>query len=92
MASIFSKIIEGDIPCYKIAEAEDYFAFLDINPLTKGHTLVIPKKETDYIFTVVSITTFEVSRLLSSSTLALAAISSNLAILDSNIPWASFAA
>jgi histidine triad (HIT) family protein len=50
MASIFSKIIEGDIPCYKIAEAEDYFAFLDINPLTKGHTLVIPKKETDYIF------------------------------------------
>lgn len=50
MASIFSKIIEGDIPCYKIAESEDYFAFLDINPLTKGHTLVIPKRETDYIF------------------------------------------
>ena len=50
MASIFSKIISGDIPCYKIAEEENYFAFLDINPLEKGHTLVIPKKETDYIF------------------------------------------
>ncbi len=50
MASVFSKIIEGDIPCYKIAESEDYFAFLDINPLTKGHTLVIPKLETDYLF------------------------------------------
>ncbi|GLR18139.1 HIT family protein [Portibacter lacus] len=50
MASIFSKIIKGDIPCYKIAETEDYFAFLDINPLAKGHTLVIPKREEDYIF------------------------------------------
>jgi histidine triad (HIT) family protein len=48
--SIFSKIIAGEIPCYKIAEDENYFAFLDINPLTKGHTLVIPKKEVDYIF------------------------------------------
>nr|NQU91912.1 HIT family protein [Bacteroidota bacterium] len=50
MASIFTKIIKGDIPCYKIAENEDYFAFLDINPLAKGHTLVIPKIEEDYIF------------------------------------------
>lgn len=50
MASIFSKIIAGDIPCYKIAENEDYFAFLDINPLTLGHTLVVPKREIDYIF------------------------------------------
>jgi histidine triad (HIT) family protein len=50
MASIFSKIIAGDIPCYKIAEDEKYFAFLDISPLAKGHTLVIPKQETDYIF------------------------------------------
>jgi len=50
MATIFSKIIKGEIPSYKIAENEDYFAFLDINPLTKGHTLVIPKQETDYIF------------------------------------------
>ena len=50
MASIFSKIIAGDIPSYKIAEDENYYAFLDINPLKKGHTLVIPKKEVDYIF------------------------------------------
>ena len=50
MASIFSKIVKGEIPSYKVAEDEDYYAFLDINPLQKGHTLVIPKKETDYIF------------------------------------------
>jgi histidine triad (HIT) family protein len=50
MPSIFTKIINGEIPCYKIAEDENYFAFLDISPLAKGHTLVIPKKETDYIF------------------------------------------
>ncbi len=50
MSSIFTKIINGEIPCFKIAENEDYFAFLDINPLSKGHTLVIPKKEVDYIF------------------------------------------
>ncbi|TWO31365.1 HIT family protein [Seonamhaeicola sediminis] len=50
MASIFTKIINGDIPCYKIAETEDFFAFLDINPNSKGHTLCIPKKEVDKIF------------------------------------------
>ncbi|MEM9820902.1 MAG: HIT family protein [Bacteroidota bacterium] len=50
MASIFTKIINGDIPCHKIAESEDYLAFLDIFPLKKGHTLVIPKKEIDYFF------------------------------------------
>ncbi len=50
MSSIFSKIIKGEIPCYKIAEDENYFAFLDINPLTEGHTLVVPKVEVDYIF------------------------------------------
>ena len=50
MASIFTKIINGEIPCYKIAEDENYFAFLDINPLKKGHTLVVPKKEVDYFF------------------------------------------
>jgi histidine triad (HIT) family protein len=50
MASIFTRIIQGEIPCYKIAESEDFFAFLDINPLAKGHTLVIPKQETDYYF------------------------------------------
>lgn len=52
MASIFTKIVKGEIPSYKIAETEDYYAFLDINPLAKGHTLVIPKKETDYIFDI----------------------------------------
>lgn len=50
MATIFSKIINGEIPCYKIAEDEKYFAFLDIRPLNPGHTLVVPKMETDYIF------------------------------------------
>ena len=50
MASIFTKIINGEIPCNKIAENEHFLAFLDISPLTKGHTLVIPKKEVDYIF------------------------------------------
>ena len=50
MATIFTKIIKGEIPCYKIAEDENYFAFLDINPLRAGHTLVVPKDETDYIF------------------------------------------
>lgn len=50
MATIFSKIVNGEIPCYKIAESENYLAFLDINPLAAGHTLVIPKQETDYLF------------------------------------------
>jgi len=50
MATIFSRIIKGEIPCYKIAETDKYFAFLDINPLRAGHTLVIPKQEVDYIF------------------------------------------
>ena len=50
MATIFSKIIRGEIPCYKIAETERFFAFLDINPISEGHTLVIPKEETDYLF------------------------------------------
>ena len=50
MATIFSRIIAGEIPCYKVAENDKFFAFLDINPLVKGHTLVIPKQEVDYIF------------------------------------------
>lgn len=50
MASIFTKIINGEIPCYKVAETNDYFAFLDINPNSKGHTLCVPKKEVDKIF------------------------------------------
>ncbi len=50
MSTIFSKIIAGDIPSYKIAESDRFYAFLDINPLAKGHTLVVPKVETDYLF------------------------------------------
>lgn len=50
MASIFSRIAAGEIPSYKVAESAEYYAFLDINPLVGGHTLVIPKKEVDYIF------------------------------------------
>ena len=50
MATIFSKIVRGEIPSYKVAENENFYAFLDINPLAKGHTLVIPKREVDYIF------------------------------------------
>jgi histidine triad (HIT) family protein len=52
MASIFSKIIAGEIPCYKVAENDEFFAFLDINPVATGHTLVVPKEETDYIFDI----------------------------------------
>jgi histidine triad (HIT) family protein len=50
MASIFSRIIAGEIPCYKVAENEKFFAFLDIAPLAKGHTLVVPKREVDYFY------------------------------------------
>lgn len=50
MASLFTKIVNGEIPCYKIAETEEFLAFLDVFPLRKGHTLVISKKEVDYIF------------------------------------------
>jgi len=50
MATIFSKIASGEIPSYKVAESDKFYAFLDINPLAKGHTLVIPRQETDYLF------------------------------------------
>ena len=50
MATIFSRIVAGEIPCYKVAEDDRFFAFLDISPVAKGHTLVIPKQEVDYIF------------------------------------------
>ena len=50
MATIFSRIIAGEIPSYKVAEDENFYAFLDINPLMKGHTLVVPKQEVDYLF------------------------------------------
>jgi histidine triad (HIT) family protein len=52
MATIFSRIIAGEIPSYKVAEDDNFFAFLDINPLVKGHTLVVPKKEVDYLFDI----------------------------------------
>jgi histidine triad (HIT) family protein len=52
MASIFTRIVNGEIPCYKIAENEHFLAFLDVFPLVKGHTLVIPKQEIDYIFDI----------------------------------------
>jgi histidine triad (HIT) family protein len=52
VSSIFSKIVSGEIPCYKVAENDEFLAFLDIMPLATGHTLVIPKKETDYIFDI----------------------------------------
>ena len=52
MANIFSKIIKGEIPSYKVAENDKFYAFLDINPLAKGHTLVVPKNEVDYIFDI----------------------------------------
>lgn len=50
MASIFTRIIQGEIPCHKVAEDDNYFAFLDINPLRRGHTLIVPKQEEDYLF------------------------------------------
>jgi histidine triad (HIT) family protein len=50
MPSLFTKIVQGEIPCHKVAETEDFLAFLDIHPLAKGHTLVIPKQEIDYLF------------------------------------------
>jgi len=52
MPTIFSKIIAGEIPCHKIAENEEFFAFLDINPIAEGHTLVVPRKEIDYLFDI----------------------------------------
>lgn len=52
MATLFSKIVNGEIPCYKVAESDKFLAFLDIMPLRKGHVLVVPKKEIDYIFDI----------------------------------------
>ena len=52
MATIFSRIVAGEIPCHKVAENEEFFAFLDINPVAQGHTLVIPKAEVDYLFDI----------------------------------------
>jgi len=62
MASIFTKIVNGEIPCYKVAETDDFLAFLDVNPNAKGHTLCIPKKETDKIFDLNEDTYIELMR------------------------------
>ena len=62
--TIFSKIVKGDIPSYKCAENEEFYAFLDINPVTKGHTLVIPKREVDYFF---DLTDEELARMMAFS-------------------------
>lgn len=75
MATIFSRIVAGEIPCYKIAEDENYFAFLDINPLTKGHTLVIPKREEDYLF---GLTDEELSSMICFAKKVAASIKANL--------------
>ena len=75
MATIFSRIVAGEIPCYKIAEDDNYFAFLDINPLAKGHTLVIPKREEDYIF---DLTDEELSGMICFAKKVAASIKANL--------------
>lgn len=62
MASIFTKIVNGEIPCYKIAETDEFLAFLDVNPNAKGHTLCIPKKEVDKIFDLDEVTYFGLMR------------------------------
>lgn len=71
MATIFSKIVAGEIPCYKIAENDRFLAFLDINPLKAGHTLVIPKAEIDYIFSIEDKTLSEMMVFVKSIALAI---------------------
>ncbi|MEO1257052.1 MAG: HIT domain-containing protein, partial [Bacteroidota bacterium] len=67
MPSIFTKIVNGDIPCYKITETEKFLAFLDIRPMMEGHTLCIPKQEVDYYFALATRLENKVSSLISSS-------------------------
>lgn len=90
--TIFSKIIKGEIPCYKIAEDENFFAFLDINPMKKGHTLVVPKIEKDYIFdlddkTVAAMMVFakKVARAIQS---AIPCVRVGVAVLGMEVPHA----
>ncbi len=92
MATIFTRIINGEIPCYKIAEDERYFAFLDINPLREGHTLVVPKQETDYIFdldddTVAGIMIFS-KKVASALKAAIPCVRIGIAILGLEVPHA----
>ena len=75
MATIFTKIAQGEIPSYKVAEDENYYAFLDINPLAKGHTLVIPKREEDYLF---DLTDEELSGMICFAKKVAASIKANL--------------
>jgi len=92
MASIFSKIINGEIPCYKIAEDDRFFAFLDINPLREGHTLVVPKNETDYIFdldddTIAGIMVFS-KKIATALQAAIPCVRIGVAILGLEVPHA----
>ena len=82
MATIFTKIINGEIPCHKIAEDEHHFSFLDINPIAEGHTLVVPKKETDYFF---DLSQQEVHRLMDFAQNVAAAIDETLEPLRTGI-------
>ena len=82
MSTIFTKIINGDIPCYKIWEDEKHFAFLDINPASEGHTLIVPKKEVDYIF---DLSEKEVSELMKSSQKIAKAIDNGLNCIRTGI-------
>lgn len=75
MATLFSRIVAGEIPCHKIAENEEFFAFLDINPMAPGHTLVIPKEEVDYIF---DITDDKLGRMMAFSKRIAAALSATI--------------
>lgn len=82
MATIFTKIINGEIPCHKIAEDEHHFSFLDINPIAEGHTLVVPKKETDYFF---DLSQQEIHRLMDFAQNVAAAIDETLEPLRTGI-------
>ena len=82
MATIFTKIINGEIPCHKIAENEHHFSFLDINPIAEGHTLVVPKKETDYFF---DLSQQEIHRLMDFAQNVAAAIDETLRPLRTGI-------
>ncbi|MDR1738663.1 MAG: HIT family protein [Candidatus Symbiothrix sp.] len=90
--TIFSKIIAGDIPCYKIAEDDRYFAFLDINPVAKGHVLVVPKQETDYLFdlddTLLSGMTLFAKRIAKAQKKAIACRRIGVAVLGMEVPHA----
>ena len=92
MASIFSKIASGEIPSYKIAESDKFYAFLDISPLTKGHTLVIPRQEIDYIFDLDDVTIAEMmifaKKIAKAIDLALPCLRVGIAVIGLEVPHA----